>query len=406
MKKKLTSLGQVVTSLGEEILFDDGEKEFQADPLPLADFVAGNQSSPTFNIPDDLTKIVIGMRRNTSSQPTLWPSASVFAQVTVEISIDGGPWVDCGGVSYTGGQLPHKSGGIAAASQGIVLIPAGINRRGRLQAVVSGGTCRTSFFAQTTLIPPQASGSYTTNFPVAENPVSEGGLWLGGDTHAILFGDAQAFPSNRCGASNFISASGALEDSLMIINPAMVDPGPDHFVRITIHRQAGYTPPSSHEIELLLRADATGKLYECLFPFGATNGVIVHQSGANPGWTYVNNVTGPGFHNGQRDLQHGDIVEARITGQGANIKIDVYTSAPDVNGGAFTLAMTVTDPRSLNDGTPLYINSGTPGAGFFARTETEPVNRKFYQAGNPVISSDGCDPRAFCISSFTCGPYP
>jgi hypothetical protein len=109
--------------------------------------------------------------------------------------------------------------------------------------VVSTGSQSTS----TTCVAP--NGTYTTNFPLTENPISQGGRWLGGFTDGVMFKDVRTTPG-RAFASGI---NNTYDDSLAILNsPAIAN---DHYVEVVVYLEPGYTAPSSHEIELLLRGN-------------------------------------------------------------------------------------------------------------------------------------------------------
>jgi len=42
---------------------------------------------------------------------------------------------------------------------------------------------------------PAIAATYTTNFPVAEDPISENGRWIGGKTAGLAWADFQSMPS-------------------------------------------------------------------------------------------------------------------------------------------------------------------------------------------------------------------
>jgi hypothetical protein len=205
-----------------------------------------------------------------------------------------------------------------------------------------------------TTCPSSAGVLYSTNFPATENPISEGGIWLGGKTNGNVFKDVRTTPG-RAFASGI---NDNYDDSLAIINQSNIPN--NHYVEVVIYLEPGYTAPSSHEIELLLRGNITANsapLYEILMPFGGTFGQIFIQTGPIGGFQDLN-AQGPGYSR----LKTGDVVRAQIIGS----NITVY-----VNGN---VGMTASDSR---------LTSGKPGMGFFVRPGGVPQN--------------------FCISSWKCG---
>jgi hypothetical protein len=206
---------------------------------------------------------------------------------------------------------------------------------------------------------PTASGAlYSTNFPLAENPISEGSRWLGGFTDGVVFKDVRT-SGGRAFASGI---NNTYDDSLAILNsPAIPN---DHFVEVVVYIAPGYQAPSSHEIELLLRGNISrsagpnyAPLYEVLIPFGGTNGSVIYQDGSLGGWQELSTV-GSGYD----PLVTGDVIRAQIIGS----NISVF-----VNG---KIAFTANDSRH---------KTGKPGMGFFVRP--------------------GGTPQNYCISSFKAG---
>src|SRR5690242_8443364 len=67
----------------------------------------------------------------------------------------------------------------------------------------------------TTACPSSSGGGlYSTTFPLTENPISEGGKWLGGKTNGTVFQDVRTTPGRA-----FASAiNNGYDDSLAILN--------------------------------------------------------------------------------------------------------------------------------------------------------------------------------------------
>jgi hypothetical protein len=188
---------------------------------------------------------------------------------------------------------------------------------------------------------PDASGapSYATNFDGTENPISEGGRWTTGKKVGLDWQDPQT-----AGGLAFSDATvTGYTDPIAHLSgyPA------NQSAKGTVHRQAGYTPPSSHEIELLLRfaiAPHKARGYEIDIFFGS-GGSIVRWNGALGDFTVLNS-TGPGVG----DVLDGDVLEATAIG-------DVITVTK--NG---TIVMKATD-ATWSDGNPGFGLFVRPGAG-------------------------------------------
>ena len=213
--------------------------------------------------------------------------------------------------------------------------------------------------------PPPPATTYSTTFPAAENPISEGGKWYGGATDGIVFSDVQTVVGKAHASHLITPGTNDYTDDLAILKPSVAIPGANQYAEVTIYRDVAYTPPSSHEIQIHLRANVNSAgpnylpTYEVLFPWGGTMGQIVRQDGTLGGFTVLS-PTGSGYS----VLGTGDVVRAKIVGS----VITVY-----VNG---VEAMTVTDT---------VITNGQPGMGFY------------------VTTGAGVDRTKFCISSWSCG---
>jgi len=218
------------------------------------------------------------------------------------------------------------------------------------QVSVAGGST-----ASTTCVTSPPGGSYSTNFNLTENPISEGGVWTNGGavglnwqnvrtTTGLAFGSGTSSSYNDCVAhlSGF-SANQSAE--------------------ATIFRQVGYISPDSHEVELLLRFAITSgnaRGYEVTFSIGQTAAGIVRWNGASGDWTVVGSV------NLLRAPVTGDRVKATIVGS-------TITLYQDIGSGYVNLG-SVADSKWA---------TGNPGIGFFIRP------------------GSGADPSKYCYNSFS-----
>ncbi len=112
---------------------------------------------------------------------------------------------------------------------------------------------------------------YGTGFPLAENPISEGGNWINGKTVGLDWNNVQTIPGRAYGAVIVSSYN----DDIAVLNTTFAA---DQYAQGTVYRAAGYAPSGSHEIELLLRFKITAhnaRGYEVLWGGGGqTNGEI------------------------------------------------------------------------------------------------------------------------------------
>ena len=205
--------------------------------------------------------------------------------------------------------------------------------------------------AVSTACPTVAGRTYSTNFPGVENPISEGGVWTNGGSVGI---DWQNVRTTTGLAFASTTASG-YDDCLAHLSGFQAN----HSAQARVHRLAGYVPPSTHEVELLLRFQISARSargYEVNVWFGS--GLqIVRWNGPLSSFTMLN-TTGPGTTN----VTEGDVIRATIIG---NV-IYVYQN------GALV--------ASASDSTWA---DGNPGIGFFVRPGT------------------GAVPQNYCWSSFS-----
>jgi hypothetical protein len=182
---------------------------------------------------------------------------------------------------------------------------------------------------------PAPSGTYSTNFDVAENPLSENGRWHRANnawTNVQTFGGV-AFGTN--GVTN------GYDDSYALLSGF----GPDQTAEATVFRDASLTPSVTHEVELLLRAsdDANNaRGYECLFNWAG--GIqIVRWNGAMGDFTVLPILNERSLG---RPLATGDVIKGSIVGN----TIRVY-----INGNEMGRAVDST------------FSTGQPGISFFIR---------------------------------------
>jgi hypothetical protein len=175
------------------------------------------------------------------------------------------------------------------------------------------------------------AGSFTTNFPGTEDPISEGGKWnrLGTSWTNVRTTPGLAFGTN--------GAADAYDDSYAYLSGFSAD----QTAQATIYLASGISTSETHEVEVLLRwADSaqTARGYECNLNF--LGGVQVVRWEGGPGDFTV--LGGGGVGN----VQTGDVLKATFTGN----TIQVYYNDSPV--------CSVTDSKWT---------SGNPGIGFFKR---------------------------------------
>jgi hypothetical protein len=193
---------------------------------------------------------------------------------------------------------------------------------------------------------------YTTNFPLTENPISEGGVWLNGKATGLDFSDVRTTAGRAFGTQTGTGATYA--DSTAILNGTF---GSDQEASGTVFNND--TVGDWHEeVELRLRSTMTPNSsagYEIEFQARADAGAycdIVRWNGAYGNYTPLVHASGS-----QCSLKTGDVIRATVIG-------NVITA---YKNGA--VAMQTTDGM---------FTSGNPGMGFFLHN--------FSQSGNPANS--------------------
>jgi chitodextrinase len=180
-----------------------------------------------------------------------------------------------------------------------------------------------------------STGSYTTNFDLNENPISEGGRWRRASnawTNVQTSGGV-AFGTN--------GVTDSYDDSYALLSGF----GANQTIEAVVFRDPSLSPYSSHEVELLLRAADTSssmRAYEVLFAYGG--GIqIMRWNGGFGSFTELpisdQRILG-------RQLVTGDVIKATIVGS----TIRVY-----VNG------------QQMGWTSDSAFATGQPGIGFFIR---------------------------------------
>src|SRR5579871_184485 len=206
--------------------------------------------------------------------------------------------------------------------------------------------------------------SYSTNFPLSENPISEGGNWInGGQSPALSWTNMQTVPGLAFGTMPPFSSDDS--DSVALLTGNW---GPDQTVTATV--QAGGDFANGLEAEILLRGtfgnNAT-TAYELVFAAGYIG--IVRLNGALDDNTILAINTSPDW----------DLIGATITGT--------------ISGGTITAYVNGVPEISATD---TAIQSGSPGMGAFTSDGGDPVNSDLgftsFSATDGASASTGTTP--------------
>lgn len=178
--------------------------------------------------------------------------------------------------------------------------------------------------------------TYSTSFPATENPISQSGIWVNGGSVGGNWNNVRTTPGLAFGAATVSST----DDCLAHLNLGFL---PSQSIEGTVFKAGGYSPPDSHEIELLTRwsiALGVSRGYEVNWQFAGIC-QIVRWNGSLGDFTVIGS-----------DVDIGAAVtgdKLKVTVVGSNIK--VYKNSVEV--------------RSETDST---WTTGNPGIGFFPRT--------------------------------------
>jgi hypothetical protein len=176
--------------------------------------------------------------------------------------------------------------------------------------------------------------TYSTNFSLTENPISENGRWSNGQEVGLDWSNVATAPGVAYGTQTGFNG---FDDSTALLIGTW---GPDQHVMATV-RVDNPNPAATQEVELRLRSSlsahsSTG--YEILFSVVSDSQQIIRWNGPLGDFTPLSESA--------HGAKNGDVVEASIVGN----LISVY-----ING---VLVDSVTDTTYA---------SGNPGIGFFTR---------------------------------------
>jgi len=221
------------------------------------------------------------------------------------------------------------------------------------------------------LVSPQGGGPigpFTTTFPNTENPVSLGGIVKQGLADGLDWSNTQSTGGTpgSCYATAFNDVTD--NDSIMCL-PSLFS-ATKHYSQITIHKAAGYTPPSTHEVEGHVGTVITAhsiKSYEMDFGFGLSLQPVRWDGAINSFTTTCFTTLSGNFFS----VADGDVVKTVFDSTSGSPVITVFLN------GVQQIQMTDTTAGKLV--------SGAPGVGFFIRSGT------------------GADFTKYCISGWSCG---
>lgn len=174
-----------------------------------------------------------------------------------------------------------------------------------LVAVTGGGSATTECRAV-------AVDRYETEFVAAENPLSEGGIWVCGKVVGLDWNNPQSVSGRACASVRSGASGSRYDDSIAHLSRSRVAVRENQYAQGTVYRAPGYSPTGSkHEIELLLRFEITAhgaRGYEVLWGHDG-DFAIVRWNGPLGDYTALGvNGPGPGV------AVDGDVLRAEIDG--------------------------------------------------------------------------------------------
>jgi hypothetical protein len=202
---------------------------------------------------------------------------------------------------------------------------------------------------------PAAHRTYSTTFPLTENPISEGGKWINGQTAGLDWANIRTAAGFAFGIEigGVRPAPQKYDDSTALLTGAW---GPDQMAQATVHAVNPQDDKIYEEVELRLRSTlsphkATG--YEiCIRCSKSAKAYtqIVRWNGPLGSFTYLDTANGSRY-----GVANGDVVKATIIGS----VITVYINKVQV--------LQATDSTYKN---------GSPGMGFYLEGASG-VNRDY-----------------------------
>lgn len=170
--------------------------------------------------------------------------------------------------------------------------------------------------------PEPGGGAFSTTFASTENPISEGGIWLNGETDGGDWHDCRTTGGNCVGAADNFGSRYA--DDIACLKTAYREFSPAQWAQGTVYRADGYSGGGgSHEVELLLRwsisaGEARG--YEASIGIrpGGTYAFIVRWNGDLGDYTTLWDPDGSigSYVNEPTPLADGDVIRAEIDADG------------------------------------------------------------------------------------------
>jgi hypothetical protein len=189
------------------------------------------------------------------------------------------------------------------------------------------------------------AATYTTNFPLTENPISESGHWIGGKTVGLAWSDFQSTPGFAFGKEPG-NSPGLYDDAIALLAGAW---GPDQTVQATV-KTVNQNDSIFEELEIRLRSTVTANSstgYECNFSARSSSNAylqIVRWNGPFGSFTLLDARGGSSY-----GINNGDTIKCMISGS----TITAYVN------GAQKLQVVDSTYTSGNPGMGAYLQNAT-----------------------------------------------
>ena len=205
--------------------------------------------------------------------------------------------------------------------------------------------------------PVAALASFSTTFPVAENPMSEGNKLVQGLADGLLWNNTRSIAGSPGYAIATAFSPVGYDDSTCCLKTSVGISSTRHSCEATVRRIGGYAPTDGHEIEILLGFTISPMFnagYEITHPIGGSP-QAARQDGPYGTFTIngAGNWTDPinGAYNGA--VVDGDVVKMTYVVTNGIPKLTYYLN------GVYQWDVSDTGVGK--------ITSGQPGIGFFCR---------------------------------------
>ena len=154
------------------------------------------------------------------------------------------------------------------------------------------------------------AATYSTTFPLAENPIYENGWWIGGKSNGLAWADFQSVPGLAFG-KQLGTSQGVYDDSIALLTGTW---GPNQTAQATV-RTVNQNDNIFEELEIRLRSTITANSstgYECNFSARSSSNAyvqIVRWNGPFGNFTLLDGRDGSNMA-----LHNGDTIACTISG--------------------------------------------------------------------------------------------